>query len=74
MALAARQVQVAAGDNHAIAVERKVIVDEELGIAAEVENVHVAVKMEDGRIGVAKQQRIRGIAVAGGASGTNVSY
>ena len=59
MALAARQVQVAAGDDHAVAVERKVIVDPQSGMAAEVENVAVAVKLDDGTVGVARQQRIR---------------
>ena len=58
MALAARQVQVAAGDDHAIAIERNVVVDPESGVAAQVENVTVAVTMDDGTVGVARQQRI----------------
>lgn len=59
MALAAREVHVAGGDDHAVAVERKVFVDPESGMAARVENVAVAVKMEDGTVGVARQQRIQ---------------
>ena len=58
MALAAREVQVAAGDDHAIAVERKLVVDPQSGMAAQVENVAVAVQLEDGTVGVARQQRI----------------
>ena len=67
MALAAREVQVAAGDDHAIAVERNIVVDPELGVAAKVENVAVAVDLGDGNIGVARQQKIIGVAVAPGA-------
>ena len=59
MALAAREVHVAGGDDHAVAIERKVVMDPESGMAARVENVAVAVKMDDGRIGVARQQRIQ---------------
>lgn len=61
MAVAAREVNVVAGQDHAIGVERKVIVDKELGIAAEVENVAVAVDLGDGRVGVVTQQKIIGI-------------
>lgn len=61
MAVAARQVQIATGKDHAIAVEKKVVVDRELGVAAEVENVAVAVQMDDGRVGVARHQRIRAV-------------
>jgi hypothetical protein len=59
MALAAREVQVATGDNHAVAIERKLVVDPQSGRAAHVENVAVAVQLEDGTVGVARQQRIR---------------
>lgn len=58
MAVAAREVNVVAGQDHAIGVERKVIIDKELGIAAEVENVAVAVDLGDGRVGVVTQQKI----------------
>lgn len=58
MALAAREVQIATGDDHAIAIERKVIVDPKSGLTAQVENVAVAVQLEDGTVGVARQQRI----------------
>ena len=61
MALAARELSVVAGQDHAIGVERKVIVDEELGIAAEVENVAVAVDLGGGRVGVVTQQKIVGV-------------
>ena len=67
MALAAREVHVAAGDDHAVAVERNIVVDPELGVAAKVENVAVAVDLGDGNIGVARQQKVVGIAVAPGA-------
>lgn len=61
MAVAAYEVNVVAGQDHAIGVERKVIVDKELGIAAEVENVAVAVDLGDGRVGVVTQQKIIGV-------------
>ena len=64
MALAAREVHVAAGDDHVIAVERNVIVDPELGVAAKVENVAVAVDLGDGNVGVARQQKIVGVDLA----------
>ena len=58
MALAAREVGVVAGEDHAVAVEKKVVVDKQLIIAAEVENVAVAVDLGDGRVGVVTQQKI----------------
>ena len=61
MALAAHEVSVAKEGNHVVAVEKKVVVDEETGIAAQVENVAVAVKLDDGSIGVVTQQRIMGV-------------
>ena len=64
MALAAREVRIAAGDNHIIGVERNLIVDPQSGVAAQVENVTVAVDMGDGNIAIAKQQRIAGIRTA----------
>ena len=67
MALAAREVQIAAGDNYAVAVERNIIVDPELGVAAKVENVAVAVDLGDGNVGIAQQQKIVGIGLAPGA-------
>ena len=67
MALAAREVQIAAGDNHAVAVERNIIVDPELGVVAKVENVAVAVDLGDGNVGIAQQQKIVGIGLAPGA-------
>ena len=61
MAVAASEVSVVAGQNHAVGVQRKVIVDKELGIAAEVEKVAVAVDLGDGRVGVVTQQKIVGV-------------
>ena len=61
MAVAAHEVNVVAGQDHTIGVERNVIVDKELGIAAEVENIAVAVDLGDGRVGVVTQQKIIGI-------------
>ena len=61
MALAAREVKVVAGEDHAVAVEKKVVVDKALGIAAKVENVAVAVDLGDGRVGVVTQRRIVGV-------------
>ena len=61
MAVAASELSVVAGQDHAVAVERKVIVDKELGIAAEVENVTVAVDLGDGTVGVVTQQKIVGV-------------
>ena len=37
------------------------LIDPKSGVAAEVENVTVAVDMGDGNIAVARQQRVRGI-------------
>ena len=64
MAIAARQTRVAVGEDHAVRVDRHVIVDPHSGIAAEVENVTVAVDMGDGNIAVARQQKITGIQAA----------
>ena len=61
MAVAAHEMKVVTGRDHAIAVEKKVIVDRDLGIAAEFENVAVAVQLEDGNIGVAHQQKLVGV-------------
>ena len=67
MALAAREVHIAAGDDHAVAVEKNIIVDPELGVAAKVENVAVAVDLGGGNVGIAQQQRVVGIGLAPGA-------
>ena len=61
MALVAHEQNVVSGKDHAVAVDRKVVIDKELGIAAEVETVAVAVDLGDGRIGVASHQRIVGV-------------
>ena len=60
MAVAARQTRVAVGEDHAVRVDRQVIIDPRTGRAAEVENVTVAVDMGDGNIAVARQQKITG--------------
>ena len=62
MAVVGRQVRVAASEDAVIAVQRDVIVDPQLGRAVEVERVAVAVDTGDGRIAVAEQQRIVGVA------------
>ena len=67
MALAAREVHIAAGDDHAVAVEKCIVVDPELGVAAKVENVAVAVDLGDGNVGIARQQKVVGIGLAPGA-------
>jgi len=60
MAIAARQVRVAAAEDGVIAVQRDVVVDPGTGIAAEVEKVTVAVDVGGGQIAVAEQQRVIG--------------
>ena len=60
MAVAARQTRVAVGEDHAVRVDRQVVIDPRTGRAAEVENVTVAVDLGDGNIAVAQQQRITG--------------
>ena len=60
MAIAARQTRVAVGEDHAVRVDRQVVIDPRTGRAAEVENVTVAVDMGDGNIAVARQQKITG--------------
>ena len=62
MAVVGRQVRVAASEDAVIAVQRDVIVDPQLGRAVEVERVAIAVDAGDGRIAVAEQQRIVGVA------------
>ena len=57
----ARQVQVAAGEDGFVAVQRDVIVDPELGIAAEVEKVVVAVDVGGGNVAVMEQNRVKGV-------------
>lgn len=57
----ARQVQVATGEDGFVAVQRDVIVDPELGIAAEVEKVVVAVDVGGGKVAVMEQNRVKGV-------------
>ena len=68
MALVAQELNIIAKDDHAVAVEKKVIVDKELGIAAEVENVAVAVDLGNGQVGVLSRQRIVGVQVSNSVS------
>ena len=63
MAIAARQVQVAVGDDHAVAIEREIIVDRERGIVAEVENTAVAVDLGNGKVRVETRQKVVGVHV-----------
>ena len=58
--LAAREMQVVAGEDHAVGVRKDVYVDTERGVALEVENVALAVDLGDGRIGVAHHERVVG--------------
>ena len=50
MAVAARQVRVAAGSDHVVAVQRDTLVDPETGVAAQVEKTTIAVDLGDGNI------------------------
>lgn len=67
MALAAQQTHVAVGKDHVVGVEKKIIVDPQSGIAAEVENVTVAVDLGDGNIAIARQQKVTGVRTGYGA-------
>lgn len=69
MAVAAQQTRVAVGEDHAVRVDRKIVIDPRTGRAAEVENVTVAVDMGDGNIAVAQQQRITGYQTEGARYG-----
>ena len=71
MAVAARQVRIARGSDHLVAVQTETVVDPESGVAAQVEKTFVAVDRGDGTIAVAERQRIVG-AVVGPPRG--VSY
>ena len=64
MAVAARQVRVAAGADHVVAVQRDLVVDPETGVAAQVEKTMIAVDLGDGNIAVQERQRIVGAVVA----------
>ena len=61
MAIAARQVRVAGGDDHFIAVQKDVIIDPKSGLAVEVEKVAVGVDLGDGNIAVRQQERVTGV-------------
>lgn len=74
MAVAARQVQVTVGDDHAVKVEKEIIVDHERGVVAEVEKTAVAVDLGDGRVGVATQQKVVGVRVGGQAKPAAPQY
>lgn len=59
----ARQVQVAAGKDGIVAVQRDIIVDPKSGIAAEVEKMVVAVDVGGGKVAVMEQARVKALAV-----------
>ena len=77
MALAAHEVTVAAGADHVVGVERRVVVDadrgiggrveravvvdKERGIATDVENTTLAVDLGHGNVGVVRQQKVVGV-------------
>ena len=69
MAMIGRQTRVTATDDGVVAVQRDVIIDRELGIAAEVEKVVVAVDLGGGNIAVAEQQRVKGVQFLGQVCG-----
>ena len=64
MAVAAREVRVAAGSDHLVAVQRETVYDPETGVAAQVEKTVVAVDQGDGTVAVHERQRIVGAVVA----------
>ena len=61
MSLAAHEVNIVTGQDHALAVETQVFVDERTGVAAKVENVTMAVNVGDGNVAVVKECRIVGM-------------
>lgn len=60
----ARQVRIAAGADHVVAVQKEIMVDPESGIAVQVEKTTVAVDLGDGNIAVQERQTIIGAVVA----------
>ena len=62
MALHEKRVQIAAGEDCAVKVERDTIYDPQRGIAVQVEKVTAAVDLGDGNIAVRQQQRVVGVA------------
>ena len=60
MAVAARQVHVAKGEDHVVAVQKETIYDPKSGAAIQVEKVVVAVDLGDGNIAVGQQERVVG--------------
>lgn len=63
MAVAASRTEVIAGDDHAIAVKREVVVDPESGVAVQVEKAVIAVDLGDGRVAVQERERLIGVQV-----------
>lgn len=72
MSLAAKQVHIAKGSDHVVAVERELVYDARTGIAAEVEKTTVAVDFGGGRVGIAQQQKFTGARVGAGRARTQV--
>jgi len=64
MALHEKSVQVAAGDNCAVAIERDTIIDPQSGLAVQVEKITAAVDLGDGNVAVRQQQRVIGVAAS----------
>lgn len=58
MAFPALELNVVSEEDHTVLPDRKIAVDNELGIAVEVETVAVAVDFGDGKIGFVSSQRI----------------
>ncbi len=65
MAVAASRTQIIAGEDHAIAIQREVMVDPESGVAVQVEKAVIAVDLGDGRVAVHERQRLISVQVRG---------
>ena len=64
MAVAARQVRVAQGSDHIVAVQTDTVIDPDTGVAAQVEKTVIAVDRGDGTIAVQERQRVIGVVAA----------
>lgn len=63
MAVAARQVHVAKGEDHVVAVQTDTIYDPKSGAAVQVEKIAIAVDLGDGKVAMRQQERIIGVVV-----------
>jgi len=74
MELASRQIQVEKGDNHLVAVERNIVIDEASRTAAEVKKTTVLVDLGGGKIGQATATEITAVRLGPGVSFTKPVY